>query len=311
MNDLAAVMLGVICAAGLVTVIVGMRRVPVRASMRLREYRPKRFSRSSDGAVTVLATVGLAAVLGVGAWYGTGWPVGALFGVAAGFTAPQLLAAPRRRRVVADEIEAYSQWTEQLRDLVGASGSLFEAVTLSAPSAPPILRPHVAQMASLAQTVGLRPAMNWFAAHMASPYADRLMLGMSISWESGARLTESFESTAHALRTEVEMRRRNEVANARVWTQVVSILGITVLSVLLMFVFNRGFFDPFGTTFGQVMLLIVGVLIFGNVFWVLRLSASGAPVRLLGAGGLSSGTNPAAETRVPSADGTADQVAPS
>ena len=83
------------------------------------------------------------------------------------------------------------------------------------------------------------------------------------------------------MRTEVEMRRRNEVANARVWTQVVSIVGITVASVVLMFTFNRGFFDPFGTIVGQVILLFVAVMIFGNIVWVLQLSSSGTPVRLL------------------------------
>ncbi|WP_419553046.1 type II secretion system F family protein [Candidatus Poriferisodalis sp.] len=255
---------------------------------RLREFRASNMrSRNSDAATQMLITVALTAALGFGAWYATGWPVAALLGGAAGVVTPKMIAAPRQRRAVADEIEAYSQWTEQIRDLVSASGSLFEAVTLSAPSAPPLLRPHVAQMASLAGSVGLKAAMNWFAAHMESPYADRLVLGLSIAWESGARVTEAFETTARSMRTEVEMRRRNEVANARTWTQVVSILGITVVSVLLMFVFNRGFFDPFGSTVGQLILLIVGVLIFGNVFWVLQLSGSGVPIRLLDERGLA------------------------
>ena len=116
---------------------------------------------------------------------------------------------------------------------------------------------------------------------MKSPYADRLVLGMNIAWDSGARITEAFESVSHAMRTEVEMRRRNEVANARTWTQVVSITGITVVSVVLMFTFNRGFFDPFGSVVGQVVLLSVAIMIFGNILWVLKLSASGTPVRLL------------------------------
>ena len=237
-----------------------------------------------------LAMVGLGALLAFGAWYATGWVVAGLIGLTAGVMGPMMWRAPRRRRAFTDEVEAYSQWTEQVRDLVAASGSLFEAVTLSADQAPPLLRPKVAQMASIARTLGLPPALDWFAAEMDSPFADRLVLGMKIAWDSGARVSEAFESTARAMRAEVEMRRRNEVANARAWTQVISMLGVTVVSVLFMFVFNKGFFDPFGSAVGQATLLAVGVLIFGNVFWVLRLSESGVAVRLL-----ASDTDQAAE----------------
>ena len=125
---------------------------------------------------------------------------------------------------------------------------------------------------------------------MASPFADRLVLGMKIAWDSGARVGEAFDGTARAMRAEVEMRRRNEVANARAWTQVVSMVGITVASVVLMFVFNRAFFDPFGSPFGQTILLVAGGLILGNIFWVMKLSESGIPVRLM-----ASGTTEAAE----------------
>ena len=288
MQGLLAVALGAMVGLGFAVVVVGFRRAPVRTAPRLRQFRATNFrARDSDQTTQFLITAGLALVLGFGAWSATGWPVGALLGAATGAIAPKMVSAPKQRRAVADEIEAYSQWTEQIRDLVSASGSLFEAVTLSAPSAPPLLRPHVEQMASIARSVGLNPAMNWFAAHMASPYADRLVLGMSIAWESGARVTEAFESTARSMRIEVEMRRRNEVANARTWTQVVSIVGITVVSVVGMFAFNRGFFDPFGTSLGQIILLIVGLMIFGNVLWVLKLSGSGVPVRLLGSDGIS------------------------
>ena len=283
MHAFAAVAFGAFAGLGVATVLIGMSKLPARAPrQRLRRFEAKSlYARGTDIDPQMLGGIGLAVVLAFGTWYATGWPVAALIGAATGLVVPKMVAVPRRRRAVADEIEAYSQWTEQIRDLVSASGSLFEAVTLSAPSAPPMLRPHVTQMASLAGTVGLAPALDWFAAQMKSPYADRLVLGMNIAWDSGARITEAFESVARSMRTEVEMRRRNEVANARTWTQVVSITGITVASVVLMFTFNRGFFDPFGSVTGQIVLLAVGAMIFGNILWVLKLSASGVPVRLL------------------------------
>ena len=287
MVPLAAVLFGALAGVGLFAVVLGSQKRPVRQKQaRLRQFRSQaaRIELSSSTNDT-LAMMGLGAVLAFGAWYATGWPVAALMGLAAGVMGPMMWRAPRKRRDFTDEIEAYSQWTEQIKDLVAASGSLFEAVTLTADQAPSRLRPKVAQMASIARTLGLPAALDWFAAEMDSPFADRLVLGMKIAWDSGARVSEAFESTARAMRAEVEMRRRNEVANARAWTQVVSMLGVTMVSVLFMFVFNKGFFDPFGSVIGQATLLAVGVLIFGNIYWVLKLSESGVPVRLLASDG--------------------------
>ena len=287
MVPLAAVVFGALVGVGLFAVVLGLRKQPVRERKdRLSKWRARtnRIELSSSTNDT-LAVIGLGAVLGFGAWYATGWVVAGLIGAASGGIGPMMWRAPNRRREFIEEIESYSQWTEQVRDLVAASGSLFEAVTLSAQQAPPRLRPQVAQMGSITRTLGLPAALDWFAAEMESPYADRLVLGMKIAWDSGARVSEAFESTARAMRAEVEMRRRNEVANARAWTQVISMVGVTVGSVLLMFVFNKGFFDPFGSVVGQTVLLAVGVLIFGNILWVLKLSESGVAVRLLAGDG--------------------------
>ena len=283
MVPLAAVLFGALAGVGLFAAVLGLRKRPVREKQaRLRKFRSQatRIELSSSMNDT-LAMIGLGAVLAFGAWYATGWVVAGLIGATAGVMGPMMWRAPRKRRAFTDEIEAYSQWTEQIRDLVAASGSLFEAVTLSADQAPSLLRPKVVQMASITRTLGLPAGLDWFAAEMDSPFADRLVLGMKIAWDSGARVSEAFESTARAMRAEVEMRRRNEVANARAWTQVIAMVGVTVVSVLFMFVFNKGFFDPFGSAVGQATLLAVGVLIFGNVYWVLKLSESGVPMRLL------------------------------
>ena len=278
-----AVLLGMLAGVGLGVMILGLQKRPKRdRRTQLRAFRSRALSvQVSSSSSDTLVMAGLAAVMGLGAWYATGWVVAAVLGATGGVMGPIMRRAPRKRRDFTDEIEAYSQWTEQVRDLVAASGSLFEAVTLSADQSPPRLRPHVVRMASIARTLGLPPALDSFAAEMDSPFADRLVLGMKIAWDSGARVSEAFDGTARAMRAEVEMRRRNEVANARAWTQVVSMVGITVAAVLLMFVFNKAFFDPFGSLTGQAILLTVGVLIFGNIYWVLKLSESGIPVRLL------------------------------
>ena len=286
MTALLVIFLGALGGIGLLTLGLGFQRKPPKdeEQVRLRKFRAKGTRTEARKALADrMSQLVLAFLLALAGWYVTGWLAAAVLGAMAGYVGPLMVQGPKKRRDATDEIEAYSQWAEQVRDLVGASGSLFEAVTLSAANAPSKLRPAVVNMAALARTLGLPHALDWFAAEMRSPFADRLVLGMKIAWDSGARVTEAFESTARGMRTEVEMRRRNEVANSRAWTQVVAILFVTIISVGFMFVFNRGFFEPFGSTIGQTVLLAIGVLIFGNVFWVLKLSESGVPIRLLSA----------------------------
>ena len=279
-----AILLGALGGIGLLTVALGLRPKPAKdpEQERLRKFRAKGTRAEARKALAdQMLQLVLAVALGLGGWWVTGWAAAGLVGAMAGWMGPLMVQAPKKRHAVTDEIEAYSQWAEQVRDLVGASGSLFEAVVLSADNAPARLRPAVVNMAALARTLGLPHALDWFAAEMRSPFADRLVLGMKIAWDSGARVTEAFERTARGMRNEVEMRRRNEVANSRAWTQVTAILFVTIISVGFMFVFSRGFFEPFGTLIGQVVLLAAGILIFGCVFWVLKLSESGVPIRLL------------------------------
>ena len=285
MNVPLTALLGASLGIGLLAMLISFRGKPQgaeNASMRLKKFKAK--GPKSARAATIAnnaVQIALSLALGFGAWFFTGWYAAALMGLLTGWAGPRIAQAPSRRQKATEEIEAYSQWTEQIRDLVGASGSLFEAVTLSADSAPPLLRPAVMNMASMARTLGLPAAMDWFASEMRSPYADRLVLGLRIAWDSGARVSEAFESTARGMRAEVDMRRRNEVANSRAWTQVVSILMVTLIVVALLAVVNQGFFEPFGTAVGQAVLLGVGGLMAGSVFWVLKLSESTTPIRLL------------------------------
>ena len=128
---MTAAVLGALAGVGLIVMVLGLQKRPARDQQeRLRDFRSRAASvELSSSASDTLVMAGLAAVLGFGAWYATGWVAAAVLGATAGVMGPIMWRAPRKRRAFTDEIEAYSQWTEQVRDLVAASGSLFEAVT--------------------------------------------------------------------------------------------------------------------------------------------------------------------------------------
>ena len=278
-------LLGLLGGIGLFVVIISFREKPEKekTQVRLKKFKAKGPRSQATATLTNNALqVIITAALAFGAWYLTGWYAAALLTAGAGWAGPKMAKAPGLRKKATEEIEAYSQWAEQIRDLVSSSGSLYEAVTLSADNSPELLRPSVMQMTAIARTTGLPPALDWFANEMRSPHADRLVLGLRIAWDSGARVSEAFDSTARRMRGEVDVRRRNEVSNSRAWTQVVAILGVTMVSVLLLAVLNRGFFEPFSSFIGQLVLLGVGGLMVGSIFWVLKLSETDIPIRLLG-----------------------------
>ena len=282
-----AVALGALTGVGFFVIVLGSQKQAPQAQQKQAQVRLSKFQARGRRqnvlaeAVRNLGQYGICLALGFGAWQLTGWPVAAVLGCMTGWAGPRMRNAPKQRERITKEIEAYSQWAEQLRDLVKASGSLYEAVLLSADNSPPMLRPVIMKMCSIARTVGLPAALEWFVDEMDSPFADRLVLGMRISWDSGARVAEAFERVSLTMRSEVELRRHNEVGSRRAWVQVTSILGVTLVSVVAMFIFNKGFFDPFSNTTGQVILSVAGAMIFGNVFWVTQLSETDKPIRLL------------------------------
>ncbi len=279
-----SLLFGLLAGLGVLAVVVSFTKKPEKAEKqkRLKKFKAKGAKADAQAAIAGnILQVMLGLALAAGAWFVTGWYAAVILALGAGWAGPKIVKAPKIRKQAIEEIEAYSQWAEQIRDLVSSSGSLYEAVTLSAENSPSLLRAQVIQMSTIARTTGLTPALDWFAREMRSPHADRLVLGLRIAWDSGARVSEAFDSTARRMRGEVDLRRRNEVANSRAWTQVVSILGVTLLAVVLLAVFNRGFFDPFGTSVGQAVLLGVGALMVGSIFWVLKLAGTEVPIRLL------------------------------
>ena len=118
-----AIVLGAAAGIGLLTVLLAFQRKPDKAKgeqrVSLRQFRA-RGTRAQARRVVMenLMQLVLGVALGGGGWYLTGWPVAAVLGLLAGFLGPRMLQAPKKRQAVADEIEAYSQWTEQIRDLV-------------------------------------------------------------------------------------------------------------------------------------------------------------------------------------------------
>ena len=134
---ITAIVFGGCFGLGIFLVAVGFTRKPPAAAdspakQKLKKFKAKGPKTDLQTQITENVTqIALAAGLAAGGWLLTGWYAAAATGLVAGWAGPRIVQAPVKRRQRTEEIEAYSQWAEQIRDLVGVSGSLFEAVTLS------------------------------------------------------------------------------------------------------------------------------------------------------------------------------------
>ncbi|MEM7339424.1 MAG: type II secretion system F family protein [Actinomycetota bacterium] len=226
--------------------------------------------------------LGLAGAGLVAFWMVSGWPVGALLAAVVGFVTPTLLGAKHRRADEIAKIEAIAGWAEQLRDTIGASAGLQEAIVASARVAPPRIRPMVSELA-----LGLRRGhpsdeLRRFAARVDDPVADQIVVALILAGERrGQNLTELLSDVARSARDEATMRIRTETARAQTYsdTRVVSFVVVGVFAFML--VFNRTYLAAFDSLVGQAVLAVIGALWAVALWGVAELSEVRRPHRLL------------------------------
>lgn len=225
------------------------------------------------------------AVVGIGAlaWGVTGWLVAAILAGCAVWWLPAVLAPERATTTEVERIEAVASWTEQLRDLISAASGLRQAIGASLPIAPEPIRADVEQLArDLTEGMELDQALSSFAHRVDNETADLVVVALSMaSRRHAAALGPLLGNLAEAARDRASMLTRTSAARAQNRTSVRIIIGVSVVIVVGMAVFNGAFFAPLGSALGQLVLALVGGLWAAAMWWLLRLSNPPRQVRLL------------------------------
>jgi Flp pilus assembly protein TadB len=264
--------------------LVGLGIVLVLAGWRANEVRAPRLRRTWTRHTIERRTLRLAYAAGAGVLVGivTGWPVAALLAVGAGWGAPVLLAGTKGRAEGIARIEAIAGWAEMLRDTMAGAAGLEQAIVATATVAPLPIRPSVANLAARLQSQRLAPALRVFADEVADPTMDLVVAALVLAAEHQAqRLGELLGSLATAARDQATMRLRVEAGQARARASVKVVVGATVGLALGLAVLDRGYLAPYGSTLGQLMLLIVGGLFGASFLWLNSMSRPSTPERFL------------------------------
>ncbi len=248
------------------------------------DLHPRRARGWRPGGERLTGRLALAAAAGVIVGLVTGWPVAALLAAAAALAAPSLLSGGRSRAADLARIEAVAGWAEMLRDTMAGAAGLEQAITATAPVAPPPIRPAVVALAGeLEHGRRLPPALRRFADQVADPTCDLVVAALLLAAEHQTRkLTDLLGTLAAAAREQASLRLRVEASRARSRTSVRVIIGATSALAVGLAVLNRGYLTPYDTATGQLMLLAVGGLFAAAFGWLARMTRPPAPTRLLG-----------------------------
>lgn len=164
----------------------------------------------------------------------------------------------RTSREEREIVESIAVWTEMLRDTLGASSGLEQALIASAERAPVVLEEPLRRMVAHLRYGSLDDAMREFAEGVDHPVCDFVVAALVTSSRGsvrdlGALLSRLSEST----RDECSVHLRVWVSRSRSRTSVRIIAGSVAAFVIGLLVLNPNYLSPYATREGTVVLAVI------------------------------------------------------
>lgn len=273
---LTIVLLGAAVGAGILLLVLALIPTPVKVE-------------AGPPPALVRSLKQMASRLGLGVGVGllvlvlTRWPVLAIAAGALAFSGPALFGGARSEKHAIARLEGLAAWTESLRDTIAGAVGLEQAIPATAYAASPAISRELATLADrLRVRMPLPQALHRFADDLDDASADLIVSALILNARlRGPGLRDVLTSLASSARAELEMRRRVNAGRASTRRSVQIVVGITVLFVLGLAVFNRAYVEPYSTPVGQLVLLVIIGLFAAGFFWMRRLSVFEVPGRFL------------------------------
>lgn len=167
----------------------------------------------------------------------------------------------RTSREEREIVESIAVWTEMLRDTLGASSGLEQALVASAERAPVVLEEPMRRMVAHLRYGTLEDAMREFAESVDHPVCDFVVAALVMSSKGsvrdlGALLSRLSEST----RDECAVHLRIWVSRARSRTSVRIIAGSVSVFVVGLVILNPTYLAPYVSAEGGVVLVVIALL---------------------------------------------------
>ncbi|TDD58291.1 type II secretion system protein [Kribbella antibiotica] len=213
----------------------------------------------------------------------TRWPVAA---VAMGFLVfvwPALFGGAGAEAKAISRLEGLAGWTESLRDTVAGAVGLEQAIPATAYAASPAISKELTALADrLRVRVPLPQALQRFADEMDDSSVDLIVASLILNSRlRGPGLREVLTSLSESARAALDMRQRVNAGRRSTRRSVQIVMGVTVVVVLGLSLFNKPYVKPYSSPVGQFVLLIILGLFALGFFWLRRLSTFEVPERFL------------------------------
>lgn len=180
---------------------------------------------------------------------------------------PKLLGEPPQDDV--HLLQALDRWVRSMTATMATGKSITDALRLSARQVPPLLQPHLALLVRrLDDRWTPAQALLALADDLARADADAIIASLVLAVQRGGNgavttlgaLADTIQDRLRALR-EVETER----AKPRIVVRQITVITLVVLAGALLF--GRGYFAPYGTPAGQVILaFLIGLYVLSLVF---------------------------------------------
>jgi Flp pilus assembly protein TadB len=223
-----------------------------------------------------------AVVAGVLVWAIAGRPVHGLVAFAGVAGLPFLLFPGGSARTELEQLEAFSDWLQQLSSVIAAGKPLEVAIPGSLSTVPDLLRVPVTRLAQrLADGVPPAQAYRSFADDLGSNTGDEIAMVFQMHTQARGRglanvikeMAFNKSDKAKALRKldSDRARTRRKARNVTVLTLAVIALGLTSVS----------YTDWYRTAPGQLGLMVVGLMVTGSLVWMRKTARNKPEPRLL------------------------------
>lgn len=273
MYELAAVLLTLLAAAGIALLISAFRDRPAAAPRKVR--RQLKVSRRTR----VLGSIGLLA--GVAVWLFTGWLLAVVLAPALLIGLPALLAAPTTATAI-DRLVAMEEWTRNLANVLGAGKSLEQAIIATARSIPAALSTEIGDLiARLRANRSTEGAIRSFNETLNDATGDLICsaLLMGSRMRDGG-LKDVLDGVTETVAEDVRNRRAVEADRSKPRTT--ARLITIVATIFLAGAFVSGYFDPYKSPFGQLVLTVLIAAYVGVLVWIKRIQKAPPLPRFLG-----------------------------
>ncbi|MGH1489009.1 MAG: type II secretion system F family protein [Acidimicrobiales bacterium] len=251
MNSILMAALSAGVALGILLVIQGIRG---------KQILPSVGSVFPDGTTTATATAWAAAafviglmVLAVTRWIGAAVGMGALV-----VGLPWFFGGSRESGREIERTQAIATWTEMIRDNLAGAAGLEQALLSTADIAPASIAKEVKVFSNRLDGMSVVEALVLLGRDLHHPAADLVVVSLAnASRMEGRDLGSLLTRLSESIRADVRMRLRIEVGRARVRMSSKIVLGVTLLTVAMIYFTSRDLLAIYDTTEGQFWLLAV------------------------------------------------------